>query len=310
MANGLVFTTGSSPKRLWPGIKTWYGMEYERYVDFYSKIFDIEKSTRAYEEDVKLTNMGLAQVLDQGNMIKYDSFDQGYVSRYIHVQYAKGFAITQIALDDDQYAPSLVKKATMELSGKMQITKDIVFANVLNNGFGTTAPGSTGGDGVALFSASHPLADGGVASNILTTPLALSEAALEQATIQIGQFVDEAGIIMAARESRLVVPLALQYQAARILKNVDRPATADRDINALVRNGRFPEDTVVDPYLTSSTAWFIKTDVANGLKGYMREGIMLESDNDFNTGNVLFKITERYVPYWSDFRGAFASAGA
>lgn len=291
-------------KALWPGVNKWYGKEYNDYPEEYSKIFEKHTSNKAFEEDVGLSSFGLAVVKSEGSSISYDSERQGFTTRYSHVVYALGFIITREIFEDDQYDIVGQKKAKA-LARSMRQTKEIVGANVINRAF---TAGYTGGDGVVLCSASHPNVAGGTWSNIIATAADLSEAALEQATIDIAAFRDDRGLLIAAKPKKLLIHPASVFEAARILKTEGRVGTADNDLNALKTMGIIPE-VVVNHYLTDSDAWFILTDVKDGLKYWERRGDSFDVDNDFDTENAKFKATGRYSFGHTDPRCIYGSAG-
>lgn len=297
-----VITSGSFAKALWPGVNAWYGKSYSDYQPEWDKLFDKNTSSRAFEEDVGLSSLGLAAVKAEGAPITYDSERQGFTTRYNHVVYALGFVITREMFEDDQYDVVGKKKANA-LARSMRQTKEIVAANVYNR---ATTSGYTGGDGIVLLSASHVNVAGGTYSNIQSADL--NEAALEQAFIDIEGFTDDRGLIIAAKPKSLIIPRQLRFEAHRILKSDGRVATADNDANALKDSGLFT-NIVVNHYLTDADAWFIRTDVPDGMKYFERRGDAFEMDNDFDTENAKFKATARYSFGWSDPRGLYGSMG-
>jgi len=297
-----VITSGSFAKALWPGVNAWYGKSYNDYATEWDKLFDKNTSSKAYEEDVGLSSLGLAAVKAEGAPITYDSERQGFTTRYNHVVYALGFIITREAFEDDQYDVVGKKKANA-LARSMRQTKEIVAANVYNR---ATTSGYTGGDGIVLLSASHVNVAGGTYSNIQSADL--SEAALEQAFIDIEGFTDDRGLIIAAKPKSLIIPRQLRFEANRILKSDGRVGTDNNDTNALKDSGLFT-NIVVNHYLTDADAWFIRTDVPDGMKYFERRGDAFEMDNDFDTENAKFKATGRYSFGWSDPRGCYGSMG-
>lgn len=297
-----VITSGSFAKALWPGVNAWYGKSYNDYATEWDKLFDKNTSSKAYEEDVGLSSLGLAAVKAEGAPITYDSERQGFTTRYNHVVYALGFIITREAYEDDQYDVVGKKKANA-LARSMRQTKEIVAANVYNR---ATTSGYTGGDGVVLLSASHVNVAGGTYSNIQSADL--SEAALEQAFIDIEGFTDDRGLIIAAKPKSLIIPRQLRFEANRILKSDGRVGTDNNDTNALKDSGLFT-NIVVNHYLTDADAWFIRTDVPEGMKYFERRGDAFEMDNDFDTENAKFKASGRYSFGWSDPRGLYGSMG-
>ena len=297
-----VITSGSFAKALWPGVNAWYGKSYNDYAPEWDKLFDKNTSSKAYEEDVGLSSLGLAAVKAEGAPITYDSERQGFTTRYNHVVYALGFFITREAFEDDLY-DVIGKKKANALARSMRQTKEIVAANVYNR---ATTSGYTGGDGVVLLSASHVNVAGGTYSNVQSADL--SEAALEQAFIDIEGFTDDRGLIIAAKPKSLIIPRQLRFEANRILKSDGRVGTDNNDTNALKDSGLFT-NIVVNHYLTDADAWFIRTDVPEGMKYFERRGDAFEMDNDFDTENAKFKATARYSFGWSDPRGAYGSMG-
>ena len=297
-----VITSSSFAKALWPGVNAWYGKSYNDYQPEWDKLFDKNTSTKAFEEDVSLSSLGLAAVKSEGNSISYDSERQGFTTRYQHVVYALGFIITREMYEDDQYDVVGKKKANA-LARSMRQTKEIVGANVYNR---ATTSGYTGGDGVVLLSASHPNAAGGTYSNIQSADL--SEAALEQAFIDIEGFTDDRGLTIACKPKSLIIPRQLRFEAHRILKSDGRVDTPNNDNNALKDAGLFT-NIVINHYLTDADAWFIRTDVPDGMKYFERRGDQFEMDNDFDTENAKFKATSRYSFGWSDPRSIYGSVG-
>ena len=300
-----VITSSSFAKLLWPGLNSIYGKEYADYPVEWDKLFEKNSSDRAYEEDLGLSSFGLASVKSEGAPIAYDSERQGFTSRYNHVVYALGFMITREIYEDDQYGKVGAQKAKA-LARSMRQTKEIVGANVYNRAFSGSY---VGGDGVALISASHPNVAGGVFSNQIGTAADLSEAALEQAVIDIAGFRDDRGLLIAAKPEKLVIPYQLQFEAKRILGSDGRVGTDLNDPNVLKDMGIF-SNVITNHYLTDADAWFILTSVKDGLKYFERRGDQFEMDNDFDTENAKFKATARYSFGWSDPRAIYGSAGA
>lgn len=301
-----VITSGSFAKALWPGVNAWYGKAYNDYPTEWDKLgFEKNTSKKAYEEDVGLSSFGLASVKAEGAPITYDSERQGFTTRYNHVVYALGFQVTREAFEDDQYDVVGARKAK-GLARSMRQTKEIVAANIFNRAF---TAGYTGGDGSILCVSSHPNVAGGTWSNVIGTAADLSEAALEQAVIDIAGFRDDRGLLIAAKPKKLILPYQLQFEAHRILKSVGRVGTDLNDPNAIKDMGLFSE-VVVNHFLTDADAWFIVTDVNDGLKYFERRGDQFEMDNDFDTENAKFKATARYAFGWTDPRGVYGSAGA
>lgn len=299
-------TTGSFAKALWPGVNAWYGKAYDEYPVEWDKLFDKYTSRRNFEEDVGISSFGLAIAKGEGNPVSYDAERQGFVTRYTHVVYALGFIITREIMEDDQY-DIVGERRAKGLAFSMRQTKEIVGHNVYNRAFNGAF---TGGDGVALLVNNHPNVAGGTQSNILATASDLSEAALEQACIQIQGFTNDRGLQIAIKPRKLVIPYNLEFEAARILKTVGRVGTDNNDINAIKELGIFPDGMFVSHYLTDTDAWFIRTNSPHGMKYFERRGDEFTTDNDFDTENAKFKATARYSFGWTDWRGLFGSAGA
>lgn len=297
-----VITTSSFAKALWPGVNAWYGKSYNDYGTEFDKLFDKNNSSKPFEEDVGTSSLGLAAIKAEGAAITYDSERQGFTTRYNHVVYALGFIITREMFEDDQY-DIVGKKKANALARSMRQTKEIVGANVYNR---ATTSGYTGGDGIVLLSASHVNVSGGTYSNIQSADL--SEAALEQAFIDIEGFTDDRGLIIACKPKSLIIPRQLRFEAHRILKSDGRVDTPNNDVNALKDSGLFT-NIVVNHFLTDTDAWFIRTDVSDGMKWFERRGDQFEMDNDFDTENAKFKATARYSFGWSDPRGLYGSMG-
>ena len=300
-----VITSSSFAKLLWPGLNSIYGKEYADYPVEWEALFEKNTSDRAYEEDLGLSSFGLASVKNEGAPITFDSERQGFTSRYNHVVYALGFIITREIYEDDQYGKVGAQKAKA-LARSMRQTKEIVAANIYNRAFDSTY---TGGDGKELLSNAHPNVAGGTFSNVIGTAADLSEAALEQAVIDIAGFRDDRGLLIAAKPQQLVIPYQLQFEAARILGSDGRVGTDLNDPNVLKQKGLFTNVTT-NHYLTDSDAWFIRTNIKDGLKYFERRGDQFEMDNDFDTENAKFKATARYSFGWSDPRGVYGSQGA
>lgn len=300
-----VISTGSFAKALWPGINAWYGKEYGEYDVEWDRLFDKNTSTRAFEEDVGISSFGLAVVKPEGASISYDSERQGFITRYQHIVYALGFIITREMMEDDQYDIVGQRKA-QGLAFSMRQTKEIVGANVYNRAFNASY---TGGDGSAMCVSNHAAVAGGTWSNILAVAADISEAALEQASIDIQAFTNDRGLLIAARPQCLIITPSQEFEVKRILGSAARVATADNDLNALKTMGIIPE-VVVNHYLTDSDAWFIRTNVKNGLKYFERRADAFDMDNDWDTENAKFKATARYSFGWTDPRSIYASPGA
>lgn len=297
--------TGAFAKFLWPGINAIYGKAYNDYPVQYTALFDSYKSGKNFEEDVGMTSFGLASVKPEGDSITYDTEKMGYITRYTHSVLANGFIVTREMYEDDLYGAVGGKRA-QGLARSMRQTKDTIGANVYNRAFTSTY---AGGDGKELCATDHPNITGGTWSNELTTPADLSEAALEQACIDIGKWTDDSGMKIAARPKTLIIPIDLSYEAERILKSPYRVGTSDNDINALNSMGKF-QSWVINHYLTDVDAWFIRTDVMHGMKHFQRRALSFAIDNEFDTENAKFKAIERYSFGWTDPRGVYGSPGA
>jgi hypothetical protein len=293
-------------KELVPGLNALYGLEYKTYTEEHKEIFETETSERSFEEEVKLSGFSAAPVKNEGSAMAYDNAQEAFTSRYNHETIALGFSLTEEAIEDNLY-DSLASRYTKALARAMAYTKQIKAASVLNNGFSASYPG---GDGVALFSNAHPLVSGGTNSNVPTVGVDLNETSLEAAIIQISQWTDERGLLIAAKARKLVVPTQLQFVATRLLQTELRVATADNDLNAIKSMGAVPEGYTVNHYLTDPNAWFIKTDVPNGMKHFVRTAMSTGMDGDFDTGNVRYKARERYSFGWSDPLGMWGSSGS
>lgn len=300
-------------KELLPGLNALFGLEYGRYGEEHKELYEIETSERSFEEETKLAGFGAAPVKNEGAGIAYDNAQEAYTARYTHETIALGFSITEEAVEDNLY-DSLSARYTKALARAMSYTKQVKAAAVLNTGFSSTA---LGGDGVSLFGVNssatrvgHPLINGGVNYNSPTTGVDLNETSLENAVIQIAAWTDERGLLIAARPRKLVIPPALQFVATRLLQTEQRVGTADNDINALKSNGAIPQGYTVNHFLTDSNAWFLQTDVPNGMKMFVRTPLKTSMDGDFDTGNVRYKARERYTFGVSDPLGAWGSSGS
>jgi hypothetical protein len=293
-------------KELLPGLNALFGLEYATYGQEHKEIYDTETSERSFEEETKLSGFSAAPVKNEGSAIAYDNAQEAWTARYNHETIALGFSLTEEAIEDNLY-DSLSARYTKALARAMAYTKQVKAAAVLNNGFSTSY---TGGDGQPLFSASHPLVSGGTNSNIPSTAADLNETSLENAVIQISLWTDERGLLIAARPKKLVVPPSLQFVATRLLETELRVGTNDNDINAIKNNGSVSEGYTVNHFLTDTNAWFLCTDVPNGMKHFVRSPLSQSMDGDFDTGNVRYKSRERYSFGWSDPLGMFGSAGA
>ena len=292
-------------KELEPGLNALFGLEYRQYADETKEIFDTESSDRAFEEEVMLSGFGNAAVKPEGQGIQFDDAQETFTARYTNETIALAFAITEEAIEDNLY-DRLASRYTKALARSMASTRNIKGAAVLNNAF-TAA--FAGGDGVSLINVAHPTLAGNF-SNRLTVNSDLNETSLEQSLIDIAAFTDERGLKVAARGMKLVIPSNLQFTADRLMNTQGRVGTADNDINAMKNMGMIPEGYTVNHYLTDTDAFFIKTDVPNGLKHFSRSPIKTTMEGDFDTGNVRYKARERYVFGFSDPRGIFGSQGA
>jgi hypothetical protein len=295
-------------KELLPGLNALFGLEYARYGEEHKEIYETEASERSFEEETKLAGFGAAPVKNEGQAIAYDNAQEAFTARYNHETIALGFSITEEAVEDNLY-DSLSARYTKALARAMAYTKQVKAAAVINNGF-TNSSQYYGGDGVPLFSTAHPLVGGGTNSNRPTTGADLNETSLEAAVIQIAAWVDEKGLLIAAKPRKLIVPPSLMFVATRLLDTNLRVGTADNDINALKNNGSIPEGYCVNHYLTDTNGWYLTTDVPNGLKHFERTALTNSMDGDFDTGNVRYKARERYSFGWSDPLGMFGSPGS
>ena len=300
-------------KELLPGLNALFGLEYARYGEEHKELYETEKSERSFEEETKLAGFGAAPVKNEGSAIAYDNAQEAFTARYTHETIALGFSITEEAVEDNLY-DSLSARYTKALARGMAYTKQVKAASVLNNGFLGTFPG---GDGVSLFGnnssgtrVGHPLVGGGVNYNSPTTGVDLNETSLENATIQIAAWVDERNLLIAAKPVKLVVPPGLMFVSKRLLDTELRVGTTDNDINALKQMGTISGGYTVNHFLTDPNAWFLTTDVPNGLKHFERSALATSMDGDFDTGNVRYKARERYSFGWSDPLGIWGSSGA
>ena len=295
-------------KELLPGLNALFGMEYARYGEEHKEIYETETSERSFEEETKLAGFTAAPVKNEGSAIAYDNAQEAWTARYNHETIAQGFSITEEAIEDNLY-DSLSARYTKSLARSMAYTKQVKSAAILNNGFTNTAQ-YYGGDGVPLFSSAHPLVSGGTNSNIPSTAADLNETSLENAVIQIAAWTDERDLLIAARPRKLIIPPSLQFVATRFLETSLRVGTNDNDLNALKNNGSIPEGYAINHFLTDTNAWFLTTDVPNGMKHFVRSPLANSMDGDFDTGNVRYKARERYSFGWSDPLGMYGSQGA
>jgi len=293
-------------KELLPGLNALFGLEYAKYGDEAAEVFESESSDRSFEEEVKLSGFSAAPVKGEGSAIEYDNAQEAWTARYTNETIAMGFSITEEAIEDNLYG-SLSARYTKALARAMAYTKQVKGATILNNAF---AAGTTYGDGQVLCSTAHPLVSGGTNSNRPTIGTDLNETSLEAAIIQIAGWTDERGLLIASQPTKLVIPPALQFVATRLLDTELRVATADNDINAIKSNSAIPGGYTVNHYLTDANAWFLMTDVPNGLKHFVRTPMQTSMDADFDTGNSRYKARERYSFGVSDPLGIFGSPGA
>lgn len=294
-------------KELLPGLNALFGLEYKKYEEEHKEIFETENSERSFEEETKLSGFGAAPVKNEGSSIAYDNAQEAWTARYTHETIAMGFSITEEAVEDNLY-DSLSTRYTKALARAMAYTKQVKAAAILNQAFtGTGNP--TYGDGQVLCSTAHPLTGGGVNSNRPTVGVDLNETSLEAAIIQIAAWKDERGLLIAARPKKLVIPPSLQFVATRLMKTELRTATADNDINAIRVMSSIPGGSTVNHYLTDNNAWFLLTDIPNGLKHFIRTPMQTSMDGDFDTGNARYKARERYSFGVSDPLGIFGSPG-
>ena len=292
-------------KELEPGLNALFGLEYKNYANEHAEIFSSENSDRAFEEEVMLSGFGNASVKPEGQSVNYDAAQETFTARYTHETLALAFSITEEAIEDNLY-DRLASRYTKALARSMANAKQVKAANVLNNAFSSSF---TGGDGVELCSAVHPIV-AGTFKNELSTAADLNETSLEQSLIDIAAMTDERGLKIAAKGTKMIIPSALQFTAERLMKSQGRTGTADNDINAVGSMGMIPQGYVVNHYLTDTDAFFIKTDVPNGLKMFVRAPVKTSMEGDFETGNVRYKARERYSFGFSDPRGIFGSPGA
>ena len=300
-----IITTASHPKALWPGIKAWWGQVYDEHKEEYSQLFDSDTSSMNYEEDVQLTGFGLAPVKSEGSGVAYDSEIQGFTTRYTHVAYALGYIVTKEELDDNLYE-QVSRRRSAALAMSFRQTKENVGANIYNRAFNGTY---LGGDGVALCSTAHPNTSGGTFANTPTVAADLSEASLEDALTAIMGFQNDRGLLINVMPRSLIVARQNWWNANRIMKSAYTPSTANNAVNVLVATNALPEGIVMNHYLTSPNAWFVRTNIQNGLKYYSRVGIQFDQDNDFDTMNAKAKGYERYSFGWTDPRAIYGVNG-
>ena len=292
-------------KELLPGLNALFGLEYKKYGEEHKEIFETESSDRSFEEETKLSGFSAAPVKNEGSAMAYDNAQEAWTARYTHETIAMGFSLTEEAIEDNLY-DSLSARYTKALARAMAYTKQVKAAAILNQAFANT----TYGDGQVLCSTAHPLVSGGTNSNRPNVAADLNETSLEAAVIQIAGWTDERGLLIAAKPTKLVIPPSLQFVAERLLKTDLRVATADNDINALRSMNAIPGGYTINHYLTDTNAWFLMTDIPNGLKHFTRSAMQTGMDADFDTGNSRYKARERYSFGVSDPLGIFGSPGA
>ena len=300
-----IITTASHPKALWPGIKAWWGQVYDEHKEEYSQLFDSDTSSMNYEEDVQLTGFGLAPVKSEGSGVSYDSEIQGFTTRYTHIAYALGYIVTKEELDDNLYE-QVSRRRSAALAMSFRQTKENVGANIYNRAFNGTY---LGGDGVSLASTAHPNTSGGTFANKPSVDADLSEASLEDALTAVMGFQNDRGLLINVMPRSLVVARQNWWNANRIMKSAYTPTTANNAVNVLVATNALPEGIVMNHYLTSPNAWFVRTNIQNGLKYYSRVGIQFDQDNDFDTMNAKAKGYERYSFGWTDPRAIYGVNG-
>ena len=301
----MAITRGQLVKELEPGLNALFGLEYNRYDNEHAEFYDVETSDRAFEEEVMLSGFGNAAVKAEGQGVTFDSANETFTARYTNETIALAFSITEEAIEDNLY-DRLASRYTKALARSMSNTKQVKAANVLNNAFDSSF---AGGDGKELCATDHPIV-AGTFRNELSTSADLNETSLEQSLIDIAAFTDERGLKIAARGVKMIIPSELQFTAERLMKSAGRTGTADNDINAIGSMGMIPQGYTVNHFLTDTDAFFIKTDVPNGMKMFVRSPIKTAMEGDFTTGNVRYKARERYSFGFSDPRGMFGSPGA
>lgn len=297
-------TRAQLERELLPGLNALFGKEYDNYEKEHAEIFDTNSSDRSFEQDLKISYFGEAPLKSEGGAVSFDTAQESFVQTYTHETIALAFSITEEAVEDNLY-DSLSARYTRALARSMNYTKQVKAAAILNNGFTTYETG----DGVSLFNSAHETVSGVTVSNRPTIAADLNETSLEAAVIQISQWTDERGLLIACKERKMIIPTSLQFVASRILESDLRPATSDNDINALKRNGNVPEGFVVNHYLTDPDAWFLKTDVTDGFKYFQRIAMSQKMDGDFDTGNMRYKARERYSFGVSDYLAGWGSPG-
>ena len=298
--------TGNFPKSLWPGVESFYGLEYNEFATQYTDIYETRSSRKAFEEVVGSSGLGAAGVKPEGQSVLFDNAEQGFITRFTHVTYGLGFTITKEAVEDDLY-DQIAMVRSKSLARSMRYTKELVAANVLNR---ATTAGYTGGDGKVLLATDHQHINSADYANKLSTAANLSEAALEDSCIALGKYTDDRGLRIATKPRKLIVPVDLQFEAERILHTDLRVATADNDLNAIKSLGKVPGGFSVNNYLTDTNQWFLLTDCPNGMIHFERRGDEFTMDNEHTTDNAQYKSTGRYSLGWADPKGIFGSEGA
>lgn len=290
-------------KQLQQGLNAVVGLEYTEWQEAWRDIFDEEMSNKAYEEEVMMAGTGIANIKAEGAAVEYDDMYETYVSRYTHSTVAMAVAITEEAVEDNLYL-SMGSKIARAMTRSMKYTKEVRRANVVNYGFDSNYPG---GDDVQLLSTAHPLGGGGTSSNTLATPAQLSESSMEEMSIQVGKWVDERGIPVKAQIKKLIIPIDLTYVAARLLMTPYQPDSQENNINALFKLGTIENGFSANRYLTDPAKWFFKTDVPDGLKAFSRRALKKGLEGEFETGNLRYKLSERYSEGWTNWRGIAGS---
>lgn len=300
-----VITRGHHPKASWPGVKRWYGMEYKQYTPIWPQMFERLNSTKQYEEDVEEIGFGLLSTKNEAGAISFDTAVQGVVSRYTHITYGLGFQVTMEELQDNQYEKLSFRRAS-RLARSVYETEETIHANVFNRAFDSNY---TGGDSVQMIASTHPTGDG-TQSNVLSTAADMSEASIEDLCIQIANATDSRGLKFSNKPQMLIVPNNLMFEATRIVKSVLQNDTANNATNAIRMMNIFPGGVLVNPYLTDTDAWFIRTDCMDGITHYDRMAATFEQDNDFDTKNARASVVLRFSAGWSNWRQIYGTPGA
>jgi len=300
-----VINRGSIGKALWPGLNKVFTEKYNAHPLELTDLFDTYNSDKAFEEDLSMSGFGQASVIEEGSGVTYDSFQQGFLTRYTMTKYGTGFIVTSEAVDDNQYTEIALKRAA-ELAPSVKDTQETVAANVYNRAFNSSY---TGADGLELLSTAHVNVAGGTFANELATAADLSEASLEQAVIDLMKFTNDRGLKIAVMPTSLIIPVDLWAEAERILKSPLQSGNSNNDINALKMSGYIPK-VVLNHYLTDTDAWFIRTNVPDALRRFVRKPVTFSEDNDFDSDNLKFKVVYREAYGWSRPKGLFGSPGA